>query len=489
MKEFSRKASVERTGLKRKQFLTIHEGLPVSEETTSVRFGCNGSIRVAARGEKLSGNAGAMLLREVDDQIGVTRQLGRRLHDPRNPLMVQYSMTELLRTRLQMIALGFRDQGDADLLRRDPILRLAVSDSAGLTPLGDSTLASQPTMSRLIDTLAIPSNLHQIHAGLLEGAIRCGRDGRGLAEERATIDIDSFPIEVHGHQAGSEWNGHYGIRCYHPLIAMLDSGHWIGVELRAGNEHTAAGLHTFLDPLLDGVEAATGHKPRVRGDAGFPSGDTLDALEARGNEYVFRIRNNAALDELAKPLLKRPEGRRPKEPREWVHDLEYQASSWDKPRRIVVVVQERKDELFLHHFVLITNASRASWSAEQLVADYRQRGTMEGRIAELQSVLMPALSCTLRGEDRAERLVSEVPFRNAATLVLFALAYNLAHSTRLVFVRTTKNPCALDRLRKKLLAVPALVVVSARRATIALTAGLADLWARFLRTLAVPKHA
>jgi hypothetical protein len=64
----------------------------VGEETTSVRFGCNGSIRVAARGEKLSGKAGAMLLREVDDKIGVTKQLGRSLLDPRNPLMVQYSV-------------------------------------------------------------------------------------------------------------------------------------------------------------------------------------------------------------------------------------------------------------------------------------------------------------------------------------------------------------------------------------------------------------
>lgn len=461
----------------------------MGEETTRVRFGFNGSIRVAARGEKLSGNAGAMLLREVDDRIGVTKHLGRRLHDPRNPLMVQYTMTELLRTRLQMIALGFRDQGDADLLRRDPILRVAVSESAGLSPLGDTTLASQPTMSRLIDTLAMPSNLHQINSGLLEGAIRCGGDGRGLAKERVTIDIDSFPIEVHGHQAGSEWNGHYGIRCYHPLIAMLDTGHWIGVELRAGNEHTAAGLQPFLDPLLDGVEAATGHKPRVRGDAGFPSGASLDSLEARGNEYVFRIRNNSALDAIAEPLLKRPEGRRPKEPREWVHDLEYQAKSWAKPRRIVVVVQERKDDLFLHHFVLITNADKASWTAEQLVADYRQRGTMEGRIAELQSVLMPALSCTMRGEDRATRDANEVQFRNAATLVLFALAYNLAHSARLVFVRATKNACALDRFRKKVLAVPALVVISARRATIALNAGLADLWTRFLSALAVPKAA
>ncbi len=205
--------------------------------------------------------------------------------------------------------------------------------------------------------------------------------------------------------------------------------------------------------------------------------------------HALRINNNAALDRLAKPFLVRPEGRRPKEPREWVHDVEYQTGSWDKPRRAVIVVMERMDELYLHHFVLVTNASRKDWPTARLREDYRQRGTMEGRIGEMQSVFAPALSCTQRGEDRRSRDPSEVEFRNTATLALFALAYNLAHSARLLHVRATKQPCALHRLRKKLLAVPALVVVSARRATLAVNSAVADAWTRFLRTLAVPKTA
>jgi hypothetical protein len=454
-----------------------------------VRFECNGSVRVVARGNQLSGNAGAMLLREVDDAIGVTRELAADLDDPRNPMLVQYSLAELLRTRLQMIALGYRDQGDADLLRRDPVLRLAVSEAAGVTPLLDSTLASQPTMSRLIDTLANPANLARLNQALLDGAIRCGRDGRGLARERVTIDVDSFPIEAHGHQPGSEWNGHYGIRCFSPLIAMLDTGHWLGVELRPGNVHTANGARDFLQPILAGVERATGAKPRLRGDSGFVGAETLDWLDGNGIEYVFRVNNNRALDRMAEPLLIRPPGRRPAQPREWLHELEYRAGSWSEPRRVVIVVQERKDELFLHHFVLVTNASKRDWPAERLLDDYRQRGTMEGRIGELQSVIAPALSCALRGEDRASRDASVVEFRNAATLVLFALAHNLAHSTRRVFERANRNPCSIDRLRKILLAVPALVVVSARRATIALNAVAADTWTRFLRCLRVPNAA
>lgn len=459
----------------------------MGEHGTRVRFDFNGSIRVAARGEQLSGNAGAVLLRAVDDAVGVTKQLARELEDPRDPDLLQYPLSELLRTRLQLIALGYRDQGDADLLRRDPVLRLAVSDSAGLSSLAEGALASQPTMSRLVDTLASPKNLAKLDRGLLDGAIRCGGQGRGLARGRATIDVDSFPIEAHGHQPGSAWSGHYYMRCFHPLIAMLDTGHWLGVELRPGNTHTSRGVTAFLDPILAAMKDATGEMPRVRGDSGFVNPATLDDLEARGVDYVFRVNNNKALDRLAEPLLVRPPGRRPTEPREWVHDLEYRAGSWSKARRIVIVVIERKDELFLHHFVLVTNASRKDWPAARLVADYRQRGTMEARLGEMQSVLAPALSCTLRGEDRCEPRVAER--RNAATLVLFALAYNLAHSTRLIHARAAKQPCALDRLRKKLLAVPALVVVSARRATLVVASIVANEWARFLRTLAVPKTA
>lgn len=460
----------------------------MGEENTDVRFGFNGSVRVAARGEQLSGNAGAMLLRAVDDSFGVTAQLARELDDPRDPALVQHPVSELLRTRLQMIALGYRDQGDADLLRRDPALLLAVSDASGLTPLAGA-LASQPTMSRLVDSLASSKNLVRLNRALLDGAVRCGERGRGLAKGRATIDVDSFPIAAHGQQPGSAWNGHYYMRCFHPLIAMLDTGHWLGVELRPGNTHTAKGVTAFLDPILAAVKEATGEMPRVRGDSGFVNPATLDDLEARGVDYVFRVNNNKALDRLAQPLLVRPPGRRPIEPREWVHDIEYRSRSWSKPRRVVIVVIERKDELFLHHFVLVTNASRKDWPAARLLADYRQRGTMEARLGEMQSVLTPALSCTPRADDRASRDPLAAERRNAATLLLFALAYNLAHSTRVIHARATKQPCALDRLRKQLLAVPALILVSARRATFALNAGIVDCWARFLRTLAVPKTA
>ena len=46
----------------------------------------------------------------------------------------------------------------------------------------------------------------------------------GRLPKRLVIDIDSLPLEVNGGQPGSEWNGHYHARIYHPLIASAGCG-------------------------------------------------------------------------------------------------------------------------------------------------------------------------------------------------------------------------------------------------------------------------
>ena len=46
---------------------------------------------------------------------------------------------------------------------------------------------------------------------------------------------------------------------------------------------------------------------------GFADGATLRGLESQGIDYVARIRNNAVLDRMACPYLRRPPGRPPRE--------------------------------------------------------------------------------------------------------------------------------------------------------------------------------
>ena len=60
--------------------------------------------------------------------------------------------------------------------------------------------------------------------------------------ETLVIDIDSLPVEVHGEQRGSAWNGYYRRRVYHPIVASAgETGDIVDLRLREGQVHTADG--------------------------------------------------------------------------------------------------------------------------------------------------------------------------------------------------------------------------------------------------------
>lgn len=460
----------------------------------------NRSIRVEGRPERLTSHAGAILLRETDERIGFVAGLAAKIEDPRNPDWITHPMSELLRARLYGIALGERDQDDLDDLRDDPALRLAVSDRRGDAPLRGQEpesripdgLASQPTQSRLLETLSSEANVAAMGDALFGLAAKSHRRlRRSERARRGTIDVDSTAIETHGGQPGSGYNGHYQTTCYHPLVAMLAStGDWLGVALRPGQVHTSVGLDEFLMPLIERTENEICQVASVRADAGMPGGPLLEKLDARRIGYVMRLATNDVLKDLAAPHLRRPVGRRPNEIRTWSVELSYQAGTWSRARRVVLLVVDEPGELFLHHFFLLTSWDMEQMPALDLLAFYRERGTMEGHIGDLKDTLRPALSSTSRTKSHIGGEPIEKPGLprdgyacNAANLLLFALAYNLANLVRRVTARATAEPWRLRRCRDTLLRVPARVVLHARRVVVVLREEAAPLWTSFLRRL------
>ena len=76
---------------------------------------------------------------------------------------------------------------------------------------------------------------------------------------------------MHGHQPGSEYNGHYHARIYHPIIASLaETGDLLDIRLRPGNAHGAEGALEFVTGLVERVEERLCQVASVRMDAGFP---------------------------------------------------------------------------------------------------------------------------------------------------------------------------------------------------------------------------
>ena len=167
----------------------------MGEKLILFRPSFNRSIQVESRPEHLTTDPGAVVLREVMERLGIIDWMTERITDPRNSDLVTHPTAELLRTAILLPAQGWRDQDDADTLRHDPALCLAVSARKGTSPLhtGAKTapesksqsrpvqcthtrtgrpdgLPSQPTLSRLVSWLATPQNRQMLRGALVEFA-------------------------------------------------------------------------------------------------------------------------------------------------------------------------------------------------------------------------------------------------------------------------------------------------------------------------------
>ena len=356
-------------------------------------FEFNRSIKLRHADPQISDNAGTLLLREADHRLGLTADLAGKLIDDREPGQIRYTQTELLRQHLYALALGYAHQDDQDALAHDVAMKLSVWDRPGQRVV-DERLASQPSDWRLIERLSGKPNRQTLRQALAWWVGRHQRaTGQGRKVQHGTIDIDPFPVEVHGKQEGGAYHGYYRQSMYYPLVASfsaqgsyesarLGEG-FVHAILRRGNAAGAEGMVRFAREAIRKSRDLARHLD-VRIDAGLVEGKVLDAVDDEGVRFLGRIKNNAVLDELARPHLKRDPGRPTKEGDERAVELgDYQAASWTRPYRLVLVVIDLPDpktglrELFPHYFFLVTNyptQQQPSWS---LVEHYRQRGTFE----------------------------------------------------------------------------------------------------------------
>ena len=143
------------------------------ETLPQIRPSFNRSLSIKARSDRVSADTGALGQREILERTGIIGWLTERLHDPRDPSSTRYSLAELLRTRLLLLGQGWRDQSDADRLRKDLSLRVASRTRRGTWALEEGRgLASQPTLSRLLDTLSRKKYLPVLHEAVTEMVCR-----------------------------------------------------------------------------------------------------------------------------------------------------------------------------------------------------------------------------------------------------------------------------------------------------------------------------
>ena len=453
----------------------------------------NRAVKVQTSDQRITSHAGAILLREIDHQLGLIESMGERVLDPRHPKKVRYTATELLRERIYALALGSSDQDDLDRLAHDPAMRMATWDRPGEEVL-EQRLASQPTQSRLIDWLAFPENREILRSSLFDWTHRHLRSTGRAADHavmRATIDIDSFPIVVHGQQQGSSYNGHYRDTVYHPLVASFsvhgdyDStrhGHRLGngflhAVLRQGQVHTAQGMKRFTQRVV-GQARQMARSFDLRLDAGYTNGTVMDELSDQHVRFCGRLKKNPVLVRLAEPHLSRPSGRPPAKGYKKVIELgKYQADGWKHAQRLILVVIDEPDpktgqlNLLPRYFFLITNWPRTLRSGEDILAHYRKRGTFEDRLGEFNQVIGPHLSSAQFVE-------------NEVTMLLALLAFNLTTMLRNELEDELGGCWDLHRFQQSVLRAGGRVVKHARRVWLQIEQGVGSFWQIMTRRIA-----
>src|SRR5260370_26790157 len=87
-----------------------------------MRFGFHPrrAVDVTVDAPTTSSDGGLVLLRQVDEQLGLCARLAPMLVDLRDPRLTQHPRLEQLRQRVFQIAMGYQDQNDATSLPLDP---------------------------------------------------------------------------------------------------------------------------------------------------------------------------------------------------------------------------------------------------------------------------------------------------------------------------------------------------------------------------------
>ncbi|MBU4356035.1 MAG: transposase [Proteobacteria bacterium] len=75
---------------------------------------------------KITSDFGFLLLREIDERFKIIDPRKDCLADLRSPTHTKHSLVQMVRQRVYQIAAGYEDCHDADYLRIDPALRLAI---------------------------------------------------------------------------------------------------------------------------------------------------------------------------------------------------------------------------------------------------------------------------------------------------------------------------------------------------------------------------
>jgi Transposase DDE domain group 1 len=87
----------------------------------------NASLKVDFQGSRVTSDGGLILVRELDERLGLEKLIEEHLSDSRQGLNKQFTLSDLLRQSVYSRLAGYEDLNDAERLAADPTFRLISS--------------------------------------------------------------------------------------------------------------------------------------------------------------------------------------------------------------------------------------------------------------------------------------------------------------------------------------------------------------------------
>ena len=412
-------------------------------------------------GGDITSNCGALLVSEADRKIGLVSALSASIADKRQAAKVRHDLGTLLSERVCAIACGYEDVNDLNWLRADPALKLA----CGQAPQSDPSLASQPTISRLENSVT------------KKDLVRMGRTlaSRVVGQlpqqtKRVVLDIDAMEDPCHGQQEFEFFNGFYDSHCYLPLLIYVtdETGRQrlMAVLLRSGKPGNA-GVHALVKRA---VSILRDRFPDIeivlRADAGFCNDRMLRLCDTLKLSYILGVSGNKRLHTLSESTQMQACCKYTFEKAIWEEEgvcrefacFQYKAASWDKKRTVVVKAEITQGAL--NPRFVVTNVYKEC--PEQAYEFYCARGDRENRIKEFKLDLAG-------GRTSCHRFLAN-QFRvllHTAAAVLMSVIQEAASATQWATAQAAT-------IRVRLLKVGARVVETVRRVWIHLSSSYPD---------------
>lgn len=394
-------------------------------------------VEAAFDGGDIATDGGVVLLKQVDERLGLTRSAARAMGDPRRAASVEHSLRELLAQRIYGLCCGWQDVTDHNTLRHDLVWQTAVGR--------DACLGSAPTLSRL-ENAAGPRQTWALHAVLLDQFVA----SRKAAPTELVLDVDATHVPLHGQQERAHFNAHYDNYCYLPLYVFCGQD-MLACVLRPSWRDPASIVSAVIKLLAARLRQAwPGVRLVVRGDSGFSRPKVLRRLESWGIDYVLGVQKNPALEWncalAAQAVADRHAASGTKE--RLIGEFSYAARSWNRERRVIARLEHGAQGADAR-FIVTSLSGDATALYERL---YCARGEAENRIKEAQLDLF------------GRRASCHRYAANQMRLLLAAMAYTLMiNLRRLALASTELQQACTATIRTRLLKIGAAVLRNTRR--------------------------